>query len=41
MINDKWINIYSRQGVLLMTLAFFGVMYLINLISYGVGNLLR
>ena len=37
----KYINIYSKQGVLIMTLSFMGVMYLINLISYSVGGLLR
>jgi len=36
-----YINLYSKGGIVIMTLAFLGVMYIINLISYSVGGLLR
>jgi len=37
----KYINLYSKGGVVIMTLAFLGIMYIINLVAYTVGNLLR
>lgn len=41
MRSDRYIKLYSKTGVIYTTLAFFGVMYLINLISWSVGNWLK
>jgi len=38
---ERYLKIYSKGGIVIMTLAFFGVMYIINLISYSMGGLLR
>ena len=49
--SDKWdkrerwrsvsIPLGSKGGIALMLLAWFGVMHIINLISYGIGNWIR
>jgi hypothetical protein len=37
----KYIPVYSKRGVVLLTLAFMGVMYLLNISVWGVSWLIR